>query len=97
MRRPLEVMVKPRQPRAARSSTAQAGEPPKRLVGWARVTLAPNASRMVEITVDPAAVNRPLSYWDAAADRWTMPSGQYTVQVGGSSRNISLNGTFRVS
>ncbi|WP_440086005.1 beta-glucosidase [Streptosporangium sp. LJ11] len=76
---------------------AQAGEPPRRLAGWARVTLAPNTSRMVEVVVDPTAPNRPLSYWDAQADRWTTPSGQYTMQVGASSRNISLTSTFRVS
>ncbi|MFI6512363.1 glycoside hydrolase family 3 C-terminal domain-containing protein [Streptosporangium sp. NPDC050855] len=75
---------------------AQAGEPPRRLAGWARVTLAPNASQMVEVTLDPAAPNRPLSYWDAATDRWVTPPGRYAVQVGASSRNISLTGAFQI-
>lgn len=52
---------------------------------------------MVEVVLDPAAPNRPLSYWDAAADRWVTPSGQYTVRIGTSSRGISLTGTFRIS
>lgn len=40
-----------------------AGQPPKRLVGFAKVQVEPGATERVEIVVDPAATNHPLSVW----------------------------------
>ncbi len=37
------------------SLTGWTGEPPKRLVGWERVTLAPHRSRIVEVEINPEA------------------------------------------
>jgi beta-glucosidase len=68
------------------------GEPSKRLAGWARVTLEAGEAQNVELTVDPASVDRPLSYWDGD---WKIADGDYTVSVGGSIRT-SLSDTIRV-
>jgi beta-glucosidase len=60
-----------------------AGEPPKRLVGWQRVTLAAGESRTVSVTVDPASSAHPLSIWDPhpPAGAWRTVRGPYTVTV----------------
>ncbi len=63
-----------------------AGEPPKRLIGWARVELAAGESRAITI---PIARDN-LTVFDAGADGWRLVPGNYTVQVGGSSRDIRL-------
>lgn len=73
-----------------------ANQPPKRLVGFDKVWLEPGEKKRVEIVIDPAASNHPLSIWDADADTWTTPRGTYTVHVGNSSDNITLSDTFHV-
>ena len=60
-------------------------QPPKRLVGFAKVELAPGASREVTITVDPAASNHPLSFWSKTYNSWISPAGSYALHVGSSS------------
>ncbi len=72
-------------------------EPPKRLVGWAKVELVPGESRMVSIEVDPSATSRPLSYWNVNTNGWEIASGGYQVYVGASSRDIRLTGSFKSS
>ncbi|MEY4500703.1 MAG: hypothetical protein RIS52_593 [Pseudomonadota bacterium] len=60
-------------------------QPPKRLVGFGRIELAPGASGEVSIVIDPAASNHPMSIWDERAGKWTIPQGSYTVWLGRSS------------
>jgi beta-glucosidase len=64
---------------------AAAEEPPKRLVGWARVTLKPGESREVTVTIDP----KYLSVYDEHQG-WKLLPGQYTAFVGGSSADLPL-------
>jgi len=64
-------------------------QPPKRLVGYKKVELAAGATQDVTVTIDPAASNHPLSYWNTSTNMWTTPAGTYTVSVGNSSRNLS--------
>jgi beta-glucosidase len=74
-------------------ASANAGrltQPPKRLVGFAKVELEPGAQQDVSITIDPAASNHPLSVWDTATNAWVTPSGSYTVLVGNSSSTSAL-------
>lgn len=69
-------------------STVYAGgatQPPKRLVGFAKVELAPGASQEVTISIDPAASNHPLSFWSKTYNAWISPAGSYTLHVGNSS------------
>lgn len=65
----------------------QAGEPPKRLVGWARVSLGPGASKQVTV---PVAQDR-LTIYDEASDSWKLVPGSYVVRVGGSSQSLPLS------
>jgi beta-glucosidase len=64
---------------------AAAEEPPKRLVGWARVTLKPGESREVSVAIDP----KYLSVYDEQQG-WKLLPGQYTAFVGGSSADLAL-------
>jgi beta-glucosidase len=64
---------------------AAADEPPKRLVGWARVALKPGESREVAVAIDP----KYLSIYDEQKG-WTLVPGQYTFLVGGSSQDLPL-------
>ena len=66
---------------------ASAGEPPKRLIGWARVELAPGESKLVSIPVD----HERLTIFDEAADGWKLVPGAYTVLAGGSSQDLPLH------
>jgi beta-glucosidase len=66
---------------------ADAGEPPKRLVGWSRVQLNPGESKDVTVTVDP----KYLSIYDEATDAWKLVPGSYTFMVGGSSQDLPLS------
>ena len=75
---------------------ASTGEPPKRLVGWAKVELEPGETREVTVTLDPKATSHLLSYWNVKTNGWEIASGDYQVYVGASSRDIRLTGTLRV-
>ena len=75
---------------------ASAGEPAKRLVGFEKVWLNPGEQRRVRIVVDPSAANHPLGVWDTAAQRWTIPSGAFRVQVGRSSGDLMLSDMLMV-
>jgi beta-glucosidase len=63
-----------------------AGEPSKRLAGWARVELAPGERRRVRIAPDPYA----LRVWDTRGAAWVRPAGVHRLHVGASSRNLPL-------
>jgi beta-glucosidase len=65
------------------------GEPPKRLVGWTKVTLKPGESKDVSVQVEPLF----LSVFDAERHAWQKPAGNYTVFVGGSSASLPLQQT----
>jgi beta-glucosidase len=63
-----------------------AGEPPKRLIGWTRVDLAPGESKQVSV---PVSRDR-LTVYDEASDSWKLVPGSYVVRVGGSSQELPL-------
>ena len=75
---------------------ASSGEPPKRLVGWARVALDPGQSRNVEVVIDPTSADHPLSYYDSGSQCWVTPAGTYTVSLGSSVDNIDQTDTITV-
>jgi len=76
---------------------AGTGEPSKRLVGYAQVTLRAGRSANVRLKIDPAAPSHPLSYFDAARHQWRIAPGTYGVYVGTSERDTPLTATFTVS
>ncbi len=72
------------------------GEPPKRLVGWQKVSLSPNQTQQVTIAVSATDPSHPMSYWDVTSGSWLTAPGTYTVYVGNSSRSVSPVGTIQV-
>jgi beta-glucosidase len=74
------------------SLPSQAGEPPKRLVGWSRVQLLPGESKQVSV---PVALER-LKIFDEASDSWRLVPGNYTIRAGGSSQNLPLEQTIKL-
>jgi beta-glucosidase len=65
---------------------ASAQEPPKRLVGFARVKLAAGESKTVSVAVEPKF----LSIWDTAANGFKIVPGSYSFMVGGSSQDLPM-------
>ncbi|MEV6236404.1 glycoside hydrolase family 3 C-terminal domain-containing protein [Lentzea sp. NPDC051838] len=67
-----------------------AGEPPRQLRDFSKVTLDPGASTRVSMTLD----RRAFAIWDTGERTFRVPSGTFTFSVGASSRDIRLSGTF---
>lgn len=76
---------------------ASADEPPKRLVGWQKIDLAPGQTRRVTVTLDPNSPSHPLSFWNTSGNNWAIAPGNYHVYVGNSSHDVRLNSTLRVA
>jgi len=78
---------------------ANLNEPPKRLVGWQKVSLNPGAAQQVTIEVDQNDSSQPMSYWNTANETWTVAPGVYTVYLGNSSvqANLTTVGTITVN
>jgi beta-glucosidase len=74
------------------SLPASAGEPPKRLVGWDKVHLAPGEAKTVNLTLDPHY----LSIFNADKGGWELVAGDYKFWVGGSSRNLPLSQIMKI-
>jgi beta-glucosidase len=74
---------------------AAAGEPPRQLKGFQKVTLQPGQSATVRFTL----TGHDLSYWDDAANGWVLPDGRFQVYVGDSSAlpGLPLRGGFTVT
>jgi beta-glucosidase len=80
----------------ASASTLGAAQPPKRLVDFARVELAPGSRKDVTMVVDPSGSNHPFSVWSTTNRAWMTPSGSYVSWVGNSSSpgNLVSAGSF---
>jgi beta-glucosidase len=74
---------------------AAAGEPPRQLKGFAKVTLRPGQSQVVRFTLD----RHDLSYWSNPANAWVVAPGSFGVFVGDSSTlaNLPLQGRFTLT
>lgn len=75
---------------------SQGARPPRELKGFTDVFLDPGASQRATVRI--AADD--LAYWDVTSGQWEIEPGEYTVSVGGSSRDlpvssaVTLRGTF---
>jgi beta-glucosidase len=65
----------------------------KELKAFERVELKPGEARTVAFKLDQSA----LSYFDPAKKAWVAEPGAFEVQVGSSSRDIRLKGTFELA
>jgi len=71
---------------------ASAGEPPRQLEGFARVSLQPGASQTVTFPL----TQRNLQSWNSSSNSWTTATGNYGIEVGDSDGNLPLTGTLPV-
>jgi len=78
------------------SLPASTGEPPKRLVGWQKVSVQPGQTQTVTVDVDALSSAHPLSYWDSTTGGWQIANGDYEVYVGNSSGNVTPVGVVHV-
>jgi beta-glucosidase len=65
---------------------ASAQEPPKRLVAWEKIQLAPGQAKTVTVKLEPKF----LSIFNEQKDAWELLPGEYKFFVGGSSRDTPL-------
>jgi beta-glucosidase len=72
---------------------ATAGQPPRQLEGFARVSLAPGASQQVSFPLSQTS----LRYWNPTANAWATATGSYGIKVGDSDANLPLSGTLAVT
>jgi beta-glucosidase len=75
------------------SPAAGGWEAPKRLVGFAKVELAPGQSKTVDADVDP----RLLATFDEAGHSWRVAGGRYRLMLGASSGDLRSNTTVAVA
>jgi beta-glucosidase len=68
---------------------AAANEPPKRLVAWEKVELAPGETKTVTLKLEPKF----LSIFNEQKDDWELLRGEYKIYVGGSSASTPLTAT----
>jgi beta-glucosidase len=62
----------------------------RQLRGFSKINLAAGESGTVTFSLR----RKDLSYWDTDAQKWVTPTGEFTVSVGASSRNLALKGTM---
>lgn len=67
-----------------------AGEPPKNLRGFAKITLAPGAETSVSMALKPTDTQ----VWSEDTHSWQAVTGTFKVFVGASSRDIRLTGSM---
>jgi beta-glucosidase len=70
---------------------AAANEPPKRLVAWEKVELAPGEAKTVTLKLEPKF----LSIFNEQKDDWELLSGEYKIYAGGSSASTPLTATVK--
>lgn len=71
---------------------APVDRPLRELKGFERVELAPGESRVVRFPLD----RRALSFYSTANHAWTAQPGHFDVSVGTSSRDLKLQGSFKL-
>ncbi|KAJ2894532.1 beta-glucosidase [Zalerion maritima] len=72
--------------------SAPPGTPPRQLRGFDKVLLEPGETGTASFSL----MRRDLSYWDVVSQEWVIPTGEFTVNVGFSSRDIVLVGNITV-
>jgi beta-glucosidase len=72
---------------------ARLARPEKEMKGFAKIALDPGETATVTLTLD----RRALAYWDDAKQAWVAEAGEFAALVGGSSRDIQAQATFRLT
>ena len=76
-----------------REVKASVDRPVKELKGFRRVSLKPGESQTLTFTLDKPA----MSFYSTAKGSWTAEPGVFEAQVGASSRDIRLRGSFELT
>jgi beta-glucosidase len=71
---------------------AEAGEPPKRLVGWSKTDLKPGESKSVTVSLDPHY----FAVYNTGKSSWEIVPGDYRIMIGGSSNSLPLEQTIHL-
>jgi beta-glucosidase len=74
------------------SDPPSAGEPPRQLRGFTKVSLQPHESRHVIIILDPRA----FSIWDTKKNGWAVVPGPYEIFVGDSTHDLPLHANIEI-
>ena len=72
---------------------ASTQEPPRRLVGWSKIALAPGEQKEVTVKVE----RQMLSLFNPDKNLWEVAPGEYKVWAGGSSRDLPLSAIISLS
>jgi len=67
--------------------------PEKELKGFRKIFLAPGEKKTAQFILD----DRSLAYYDVVKKDWNVAPGEYEIQLGNSSRNISMQTTITVA
>ena len=71
---------------------AAVARPPRELKGFAAVELGPGEQRRITFALHA----RDLSYWSSTERGWLLEGGEFTIEVGASSRDIRQSATVTV-
>jgi beta-glucosidase len=71
----------------------EAEQPIRILRGFEKVSISPGATADITFTLR----RRDLSYWDTTAQGWALASGDYTLAVGTSSRDLKASTTLTLT
>ncbi|MDX6256241.1 MAG: beta-glucosidase, partial [Frankiales bacterium] len=71
---------------------ASVARPPRELRAFAKVSLEPGAEQRVSLTLGA----RDLAYWSSLHGQWVVEGGEFTIDVGASSRDLRLTETIAV-
>lgn len=71
-------------------SSTPAGTPPNQLRGFEKIALAAGETQTASFEL----MRRDISYWDVVAQEWLIPSGDFTINVGFSSRDFRATTTI---
>ena len=67
--------------------------PVRELKGYEKVMLAPGESKDITFTLD----KRAFAYWNAQIHDWHVETGDYTIEIGASSRDLPLRSAVHVA
>ena len=66
--------------------------PERELKGFKKLALAPGEKKTVIFTLD----QRAFAYWNETLHDWHVETGEFTIEIGGSSRDLPLSGSVTV-
>ena len=76
-----------------RDVVASVARPPKELKDFAKISLAPDETGTVSLTIDRTS----LAFWDVVQHAWVVEAGAFEVLIGSSSRDIRARAEFQLT